>query len=121
MTGCFPIFPMQLLPSLVQCTRKTQSFDKEGWMMVKTVTRLMMAAAAASMVVMPIAAQANTRAGDSGSVYRVAAAPGLARTAEGESVRSGFSIILALLAAAASIGGVILATTSDDKGQSPGT
>jgi hypothetical protein len=90
-------------------------------MMIKTATRLMMAAAAASMAVMPIAAQANTRAGDSGAVYRVAAAPGLARTAEGESARSGSSIILALFAAAAIIGGIILATTSDDNCQSPGT
>ena len=89
--------------------------------MMKTVTRLAMAAAAASMAVMPIAAQANTRAGDSGSVYSVESAPGVGRTAEGESAKGGFSIILGLFAAAAIIGGIILASSSDDNGQSPGT
>ncbi|WP_143736929.1 hypothetical protein [Erythrobacter tepidarius] len=73
------------------------------------------------MAVMPIAAQANTRAGDSGAVYSVSAAPGLGRAVEGESAKSGFSIILGLLATAAIIGGIILASSSDDNGQSPGT
>jgi hypothetical protein len=93
----------------------------KGYTMMKIATRLVMAAAAASMAVTPIAAQANTRAGDNGSVYSVAAAPGLGRAAEGESAKSGFSIILGLFAAAAIIGGIILASSSDDKGQSPGT
>jgi len=89
--------------------------------MMKTATRIAMAAAAATMALTPIAAQANTRAGDSGSVYSVSAAPGVGRTADGESARSGLSIILALLAGAAIIGGIIFATESDDDGQSPGT
>lgn len=89
--------------------------------MMKTATRLVMAAAAASMAMTPIAAQANTRAGDSGSVYSVSAAPGIGRAAEGESAAGGFSIILGLLATAAIIGGMILASSSDDDGQSPGT
>lgn len=89
--------------------------------MMKTVTRIAMAAAAASMALMPIAAQANTRAGDSASVYSVSAAPGVGRAAEGEGARSGLSIVLALLAGAAIIGGIILASSSDDDGQSPGT
>ncbi|MCZ8135472.1 MAG: hypothetical protein O9266_04140 [Porphyrobacter sp.] len=89
--------------------------------MMKTATRLAMAAAAASMAVMPIAAQANTRAGDSGSVYSVSAAPGVGRAAEGESAAGGISIILGLLATAAIIGGIIFASSSDDDGQSPGT
>jgi hypothetical protein len=89
--------------------------------MMKTATRIAMAAAAASMAVMPIAAQANTRAGDSGSVYSVSAAPGVGRAAEGESAKGGFSIIIGLLAAAAIVGGVIFASSSDDDGQSPGT
>lgn len=88
---------------------------------MKTATRLAMAAAAASMAVMPIAAQANTRAGDSGSVYSVTAAPGIGRAAEGEQAKGGFSIILALLASAAIVAGIVLASSSDDNGQSPGT
>lgn len=88
--------------------------------MMKTATRIAMAAAAASLALMPIAAQANTRAGDSGSVYSPSSAqPGLARGADGESLSDGDSILIALLATAAIIGGIIFAT--DDNGQSPGT
>ncbi len=90
-------------------------------MMIKTATRFAMAAAAASMAVMPIAAQANTRAGDSGSVYSVSAEPGMGRAAEGESAKGGFGILLGLFATAAIIGGIIFASSSDDDGQSPGT
>lgn len=90
--------------------------------MMKTATRMMMAAAAASMTVLPVAAQANTRAGDSGAVYTSASAqPGLGRAAEGESVAGGLTIILALFSSALIIGGIILATESNDEGQSPGT
>ncbi|OBV11192.1 hypothetical protein [Erythrobacter dokdonensis] len=89
--------------------------------MMKLASRMMMAAAAATMVVTPIAAQANTRAGDSNAVYSTASAPGLGREAKGESAKSGTSIILLLLASAAIIGGIILASNSDDDGQSPGT
>lgn len=88
--------------------------------MMKTVSRLMTAAAAASLVIAPVAAQAGTRAGDSGSVYSVSGA-GLGRAAKGESAKSGGTIVLALLATAAIIGGIVLASDSDDKGQSPGT
>jgi hypothetical protein len=88
--------------------------------MMKTASRMMMAAAAATMAIAPVAAQANTRAGDSGSVYSVSA-PGLGRSDKGESLTSGASIILGLLGFAAFVAGVYLATESDDKGQSPGT
>lgn len=88
--------------------------------MIKTVNRMILTAAAASMVVLPVAAQANTRAGDSGAIYS-ASAPGVGRTAEGEELGGGITIILAILAAAAVIGGIINATDSDDDGQSPGT
>lgn len=88
--------------------------------MMKTATRMIMAAAATSMAVLPVAAQANTRAGDSGTVYS-SAQPGLGRAAEGESVASGLSIIIALFSSALIIGGIIFATESDDEGQSPGT
>lgn len=90
--------------------------------MIKFASRVMMAAAAATMAMAPSAAQANTRAGDSGAVYSTSAAqPGLGRSAEGENLKGGLSIILALLASAAIIGGIILASDSDDNGQSPGT
>lgn len=90
--------------------------------MIKLVTRLTMTAAAASMAVLPIAAQANTRAGDNAAVYSTSASqPGVGRAAEGEEAKSGFAIILGLLAAAGIIGGIFLAQDSDDDGQSPGT
>jgi hypothetical protein len=89
---------------------------------MKKFTRLAMTAAAASMAVMPIAAQANTRAGDNAAVYSTSAAqPGVGRAAEGEEAKSGFGIILGLIAAAAIIGGIFLASDSNDNGQSPGT
>lgn len=90
--------------------------------MMKLATRLCMTAAAASMAVLPIAAQANTRAGDNAAVYTTSASqPGVGRAAEGESAKSGFGIILGILAAAAIIGGIYFASDSDDDGQSPGT
>lgn len=88
--------------------------------MMKTLNRVILSAAAASLAAMPIAAQANTRAGDNGSVYSVSA-PGLGRSAEGESAASGTTVILALIAAGLIIGGIVFATQSDDEGQSPGT
>jgi hypothetical protein len=90
--------------------------------MMKLVTRLAVTAAAASMAVLPIAAQANTRAGDSAAVYTTSAAqPGVGRAAEGESANSGLGIILGILAAVAIGAGVFFASDSEDDGQSPGT
>lgn len=91
--------------------------------MMKTVNRMFLTAAAASMAVMPVAAQANTRAGDSSATYS-ASAPGLGRTVSGEALggeADAAGIILAILAAAAIIGGIIIASDSNDDGQSPGT
>jgi hypothetical protein len=88
---------------------------------MKTVSRIIFAAAASSLAIAPIAAQAGTRASDSGSVYSVSA-PGAGRAAKGESIEDdGGTIILALLAGAAIITGIVFATQSDDEGQSPGT
>lgn len=90
--------------------------------MINTASRIMMAAAAAGLAVAPVAAQANTRAGDSGSVYSVSASgPGLGRAAEGEFLNDGIAIIVALLAAAGIISGIVIAVDSGDDGQSPGT
>jgi hypothetical protein len=58
---------------------------KKGSNMIKTVSRMMVATAALGLVSAPIMVQANTRAGDSGSVYSIGnSAPGLGRAAGGE-------------------------------------
>ena len=89
--------------------------------MMKTMSRALVTAAAASMAFAPIAAQANTRAGDNTPVYTSnAAQPGLGRDAEGESVKGSGGILLAIFAVAAAIGGIIVIADGDD-GQSPGT
>lgn len=90
--------------------------------MIKTMSRLMVTAAAASMAVAPIAAQANTRAGDSTPTYTSQTAqPGVERSAEGEEMRGGSSIILLLLAAAAAVAGIVIAADNEDDDRSPGT
>jgi hypothetical protein len=88
--------------------------------MTKTMNRMLLAATAASVALLPIAAQAGTRAGDSGSVYGVSA-PGLGRAATGEALESDEGIVLALIGAGLVVGGIIFASDSDDDGQSPGT
>lgn len=94
--------------------------------MKNTVSRVLVAAAAAGMVFAPISAQANTRAADNAPVYSTsnASQPGLAGQAEGEEVGGGGgagAIILALLGAAAAIAGIIAVSDDEDDGQSPGT
>ena len=91
--------------------------------MMKTVSRAMVTVAAAAMAFAPIAAQANTRAGDNAPVYTNSsvAQPGAGREAEGEELRGTPGIVIALLAAAAVIGGIV--AVADDEGDdvSPGT
>lgn len=87
---------------------------------MKTVSRMMIAAAASSLAFAPIAAQAATRASDGGQVYSVST-PGMGRAAQGESAKSGSSIILALIGAGVFFAGLFFAFDSDDNGQSPGT
>lgn len=89
--------------------------------MFKTTTRLIVGAAAASLAFAPIAAQANTRAGDSAPVYSTSTAqPGLARSAEGEELRGTPGILIALLAAAAAIAGIVVMADNEDDDISPG-
>ena len=84
------------------------------------MSRALVTAAAAGMAFAPIAAQANTRAGDNAPVYsNTVAQPGMARDAEGESVRGGGSILLLLFAGAAAIGAIVIASGGDGD-QSPG-
>ena len=94
--------------------------------MKNMVSRVMAATAAAGLVFAPIAAQANTRAGDNTPVYTsnsTASQPGLAREAEGEEAGGkGSAIILLLFAAAAAIAGIaVIADDDSEEGQSPGT
>lgn len=87
--------------------------------MKKIASRLALSAAAASMAFAPIAAQANTRAGDSSTIYSGAVAqPGTGRSVDGEEL-VGVPGILAIIFAAAAIAGIIIIIDDDDN-QSPG-
>lgn len=87
--------------------------------MTKLTSRMMLTVAAAGLALAPIAAQANTRAGDSTSTYSASASqPGLGRQAEGEGV-IGPGFLAAILAAVAAAGVIII--LDDDDNQSPGT
>lgn len=87
-----------------------------------------MSAAAASMALAPIAAQANTRAGDNGTIYSTSSLsqPGLGRSANGSNLANteadaGITpIILGLLGGVLVIAAIIIITDDDDD-QSPGT
>ncbi len=90
---------------------------------MKFASRLAMTAAAAGLAFAPIAAQANTRAGDSSTFYSASATsavsqPGVGRSADGESLK-GTSGILIILFGAAVIAGIIIIIDDEDN-QSPG-
>ena len=89
--------------------------------MKKLASRIAVATAAASMAFAPIAAQANTRAGDSSTVYTSASAPGVSAAVEGEDFGAtrGLSGILIILFGAAAAAGLIILLDDDDN-QSPG-
>lgn len=87
---------------------------------MKTFSRMMLAAAATTLAVAPIAAQAGTRASDSNAVYSVSA-PGMGRAAKGEKAAKGSTIILAIIATFTIGAGIFFAADSNDNGQSPGT
>lgn len=91
--------------------------------MIKATSRVMVAAAAASMAFAPIAVQANTRASDTTPVYSTgsAAQPGMGREAKGEEVTGAPGILIAILAVAAVVGGIVAVTDDADDDQSPGT
>jgi len=89
--------------------------------MTKFASRMMMAAAAASVAFAPIAAQAGTRASDNGAVY-AAGAQGV--FGDDDDDEGGFDfggIVLGVAALGLIIGGIFFATDTDDEGQSPGT
>lgn len=87
---------------------------------MKFAARLAMTAAAAGLAFAPIAAQANTRAGDSGNFYSASAVsqPGIGREADGEALEGTGGILIILLGAAA-IAGIIIIIDDEDN-QSPG-
>lgn len=96
--------------------------------MFKATWKVIMTAAAAGLAFAPIAAQANTRAGDQAPVYTSSssAQPGLGRSAEGEGVVGVPAILIGIFSAAAIVGGIAVASSEDseDTGgstQSPGT
>lgn len=83
---------------------------------MKTLSRMMLAVAASSLAIAPVAAQAGTRASEGVSL----SAPGQGRSAKGESVKGSSTVILALLAAGLFVAAISSASSSKDKGQSPG-
>lgn len=91
---------------------------------MKIAARLMLAAGAASLLGAPIAAQANTRAGDNTAVYSVPnAAPGLGRSDEGEEF-VGVPIpvlLLGIITLTAVTFGVVNGASSNSGDASPGT
>lgn len=83
--------------------------------------RMALGAAAAGLAFAPIAAEANTRAGDSARTYSApVSAPGTGRTAAGSRVAGGADIV-ALILVGLWASGVAFAVADDDPDQSPGT
>lgn len=96
--------------------------------MLKTVQKLMTALAATGLVLTPVAAHANTRAGDNAGFYTGSQSqPGLGRTAGGERVGGGAGEIIALILAGLWAAGIVVVAADvgdddddDDNNQSPG-
>lgn len=90
--------------------------------MKKTLSRIMLAAAASSLAITPVVAQAGTRASQSAATYSVSG-PGKGRDAKGESLTPAFTIFLGILALGtiAATVAAVASGSSDDSGRSPGT
>ncbi len=75
---------------------------------MKTLSRMMLAAAASSMAVLPVAAEAGTRTSSQNATYAVSA-PGKGRDAKGEKAGSSFLVwgIIGFTAAGVAIYGVV--------------
>ncbi len=93
--------------------------------MIKSVSRMIVAAAAGSLVFAPIAAQAGTRASDSAAFYSSAASLAADDDDAGGDDGGLFSnpgaIFLNLIAGGLIITGIVFAAQTDNDGQSPGT
>lgn len=92
--------------------------------MLKKMQHLFVMLAAAGLAMTPIAAQANTRAGDSGTFYAGSQSqPGLSRSAEGEDFISTSAFLVSLVLGAYLTGIVVIVADldgRDDDNQSPG-
>ena len=93
--------------------------------MSKMTQNFLCVLAAAGLVLTPVAAQANTRAGDSASFYGGSQSqPGLGRGAEGESLVGGGGDIIALLLVGLWLSGIVVIVADigddDNDNQSPG-
>jgi len=92
--------------------------------MSKIAKNLMASLAATGLLLAPVAAHANTRAGDNSSFYTSAQVqPGVGRSAEGEDLGGSGDIIGILLAGLWLTGIIVIVVNSDDDGndnQSPG-
>lgn len=86
-------------------------------------SRLLMGFGAATMAIAPVAAQAGTRAADAGVVavqpVKMSTVSRSAQTAEKKNELGGPGLIIAILAVAAIVAGIIIA--ADDNDASPGT
>lgn len=83
------------------------------------LSRVAVVTAGLGMALSPIASSAATRASDNPNVYQMASsAPGIGRSAEGEELVAP-GILVAVLAGAAIIGGIVI-IDGDDDNQSPG-
>ena len=87
--------------------------------------KLIAAMAATSIALTPIAAQANTRAGDSATLYTGAASqPGVGRAGAGESLDGSSDILAALLVALWATGIIVIVADIEfgdgNDNQSPG-
>lgn len=93
--------------------------------MRKTAQKLLAALAVGSLVMTPVAAQANTRAGDSSSFYTSSQVqPGLGRSSDGEGIAGESGDIIALILVGLWATGIIVIVADigddDNENQSPG-
>ena len=92
--------------------------------MLKSTSKIILASAAAAMALVPMTAQAKTRASDSGAVYTAkaqASQPGKGRDTKGQKLSSGADIFAWTLVALWAAGVTTAAVADDDPDQSPGT
>lgn len=107
---------------MVRCIKSLQQDYAEGVKMAGKTIRMIIAAALVSMAFIPMTAGAKTRAGDSNKIYALSDnQAGQVQAADDEYEDKEVNIILALLAAAAIVGAIIIASDSGDNFQSPGT
>lgn len=109
------------LQSLLHCDNSIVNEFMKGQNIMNIVSRTLLSAGALGFALAPIAAQAGTRAGDSGVIYSApVSAPGTGKAAKGENAASGGVLLLAVAAVGLIVAGIVVASSSDND-QSPGT